>query len=750
MISLFTSGFRRCLAATTTGLLLTVLASGQILPDREFHTTRTLAMEVSTMTGLLDEVNFNRQAIDNEPRGQLGRELIHDYMVDLDGQRLFFLATDREAFDARYADALYYNLSTLGSLNCAFDIYAQYEKRVQNRVNWIFKELSDHKFDFTSYETYPLDRSKSPWPATESEANDLWRRRIKLELLQDLLNKKTLVQAQKDVHDRYARLLKNLADTDSGDIAELFLTSLAGLYDPHSCYFSAETYEDFSIEMRLSLVGIGAMLAKDDNADGVVVKEIVPGGPADLSKQLHPNDKIIAVAQNGGEPVDIIGMKLRKVVDLIRGNKGTKVTLTIVPSGAADDSVHKEVTLVRDVVKLNSARAHAAIYKVPGPDGKVLPLGVITLPSFYGLSGDGENGDTTQTSATKDVAALIKRLEAAGIKGLVLDLRDNGGGLLSEAIGITGLFINRGPVVQVKSYDGDVQIDNDDDPKVSYTGPLAVLVSRFSASASEIVTGALQDYGRAIIIGDRSTHGKGSVQTIVEMRSVNPQLASLPPSVKTGAAKLTIQKFYLPNGSSTQDKGVTPDIILPSIDEYMPIGESDLPHALAWDEIPPAANFTGHPLPVRVVDVLRSDSERRQKHLAEFAYLRKSVDWFKAKEAMKNISLNLAEREKQKAADDAFKKTMDAELDLLAKSNFPSTDINLVPPPPKPKVAKSDKGTGSDDEILGTDDDLNSDKLDIPLRESLRVLSDVLSLSQNHQYWVDGTAPLTIQASKSG
>lgn len=749
MISSIPHRLRRHCAAALAVLLLAAFARGQTLPDKEFHTSRTMSTEVTTMVELLDEVNFNHEAIDQESKTKLGRELIHDYMADLDGQRLFFLSTDREAFDRRYANALYYNLRTLGRLECAFDIYELYEKRVQSRVNWIFKELN-HNFDFTNYETYPLDRSKVAWPATEQEADDLWRRRIKLELLQDQLNKKTLAEAKKDVHRRYERMIKNLSEMESGDVAEIFLTKLAGLYDPHSCYFSAETYEDFSIEMRLSLVGIGAMLGQED--DGVAIKEIVPGGPADLSKQLHPNDKIIAVTQPGGEPVDIIGMRLRKVVDLIRGKKGTKVTLTVVPASSTDASVHKQVTLVRDVVKLNSARAHAAVYKVPGPGGKVIPLGVITLPSFYGMSGDGEDGDTTHTTASKDVAELIRRLKADGIKGLVLDLRDNGGGLLSEAINITGLFINRGPVVQVKSFNGDIQVDNDDDARALYTGPLAVLVSRFSASASEIVTGALQNYGRAIVIGDRSTHGKGTVQTILEMRSVNPLLSILPKSVKTGAAKVTIQKFYLPNGSSTQDKGVTPDIILPSVDEYMPIGESDLPHALAWDEIPAASNFTGHPLAANVLQQLRADSEFRQQHLPEFAYLRKSVDWFKTREAMKNISLNLAEREKQKKADDAFKKTMDAERDKLAKNDFPHTEIDLVPPPPKP--AKADKKSKTDadgnTDFLGTDNDQDTSTIDIPLRESLRVLTDALSMSRNHRYWADGTAPLTLRAARSG
>ncbi len=739
---------RRRRAPVLLALALAVLTPARALPERNFETSRPLALEVTTMVELLEQMHFNHEAVNAEPKAQLGRDLIQDYMGDLDGQRLFFLATDQEAFSRRYANALYYNLRTLGRLDAAFDIYVQYEKRVEHRVNWIFEELKrDH--DFTRPETYPVDRSKAAWPATAAEADDLWRRRIKLELMQDLLDHKTLDQARENVRKRYERMLKNLADIETDDVAELFLTSLASLYDPHSTYFSPETYEDFNIQMRLSLVGIGAVLARED--DQCVVKEIVPGSPADLSKQIHPNDRIVAVKPPGSaEAIDVIGMKLRKIVDLIRGEKGTKVTLTLAPGGAADGSPHKEVTIVRDVVKLNSARARAAIYEVPGPDGAVAPIGVITLPSFYGLSGSDDDSAPPEErfSATQDVAELIKRLEAAGIKGLVLDLRHNGGGLLSEAINLAGLFIDKGPVVQVKSFTGEVQVDSDEDVPIRYTGPLAVLTSRFSASASEIVAGALQNYGRAIIVGDRSTHGTGSVQMLVEMKTATRMLARLP--VKTGAAKLTIQKFYLPNGASTQNRGVTPDIILPSIDEYMPIGESDLPHALIYDEIP-ATVFDGHPLAPQLLARLRAASDSRQASLEEFAYLRKGIDRFKVKQAEKELSLSLEERRQERTADDAFKKSMDAERDRLAKGDFPYREITLVPPLPKPAVAKpADGSSGDDEDSLSTDDDPGITKLDIPLRESMRVLTDALSLSKNREYWVDGTAPLTAFGQKNG
>jgi carboxyl-terminal processing protease len=746
-MSSFQSVSRLYRTAVVSAIFLALLTAARAMPERNFETTRARATEVSTMVDLLEHFNFNHEAVDRQQKPELGHDLIHDFMANLDPQRLFYLATDQEVFTERYAPGLYYNLRTLGKLDAPFDIYVMFEKRVDQRVTWIFDELKKD-FDFTAHESYPYDRSKGVWPATKAEADDLWRRRLKFELLQEIINKKTPEEAKQTVRKHYERMLKNLADIETDDVTEMFLTCLAGLYDPHSSYLSPESFEDFGIQMRLSLVGIGALLGFEDNE--CVVKELIPGGPADLGKQLHPNDKIIAVAADNGEPIDVIGMKLRKVVDLIRGHKDTKVKLTVIPAGVTDGSVRKEITIVRDVVKLNSARARAAIYQVPGGNGEAVPMGVITLPSFYGLSDEEENpGSEERTSATKDVAELINRLEAAGVKALVLDLRTNGGGLLSEAIDLTGLFINKGPVVQVKSVTGEIQVDRDEDTQIRYTGPLAVLVSRFSASASEIVAGALQNYGRAIIIGDQSTHGKGSVQTIVEMKNISRLLAHLPD--KTGAARLTIQKFYLPNGASTQTKGVIPDIVLPSIDEYMQVGESNLPHALIWDEIP-STTFNGHPLEQKILAPLRAASQSRLEKLEEFAYLKKNIDWFKEKQERKDISLNLEERLRQKGIDDAFKKAMEAEKGTLAKNDFPCTEITIVPPPPKPVKAekKADDAGAEEDDLLSTDEDPGVVKMDIPLRESLRVLSDTLALSKNPQCWADGNAPLTVQISKNG
>ena len=402
--------------------------------------------------------------------------------------------------------------------------------------------------------------------------------------------------------------------------------------------------------------------------------------------------------------------------------------LLVQPADAADTAVRKEITLVRDLINLDSARAHAAVFQVPDADGQTRPYGVITLPTFYGRDRDGA---TDQNSATDDIAELIKRLKTENIEGLVLDLRRNGGGLLSEAVSLAGLFIPYGPVVQVKNYAGEVKIDEDTDPAVAYAGPLVVLTDRFSASASEIVAGALQNYGRAIVIGDTSTHGKGTVQTIIEMDRVIPPRQRQ--GAVTGASKLTVQKFYLPNGASTQLKGVVPDLVIPSIDEFLPIGEQDLPRALPWDDIS-TSFFDATPIPPSDLVMLRERSADRMTKLPEFDLLRQSIERFKERQAEKSISLNLEERRAGKAADKAFnERSKEARKALEASSAYTFTEFFVAPPPPpRIKAASSDEDDPDSDPDAEGDgephDDARYGKLDVYLRESLRVLHDLRTL----------------------
>lgn len=736
-MTLFSRLQRSISAALFIGLLTTSVFA---ITDRNFTTSPTLSTEVRVMMEMMTRLHYNRDAV----RSNDYAEVIPDYMGVLDGRKIFFRSSDKEEFEKKYNSGLYWELYKLGNIDAAYDIFTRYEQRVEDRINWIFDQLDTEENDFVSNDLYQIDRSESEWPADDAAADELWRKRLKYELIAELLNDKTIEEATEKVRKRYERMLKNIADIEGHELAELYLSTIARLYDPHSTYFSADTFEDFGIQMKLQLVGIGALLSLED--DYCVVKELVPGGPVDLGKHLQPNDRIIAVGQGEEEPVEIIGMKLRKIVEMIRGEKGTKVHLTVQPADAADSSTRREVIITRDVVKLNSARAHAAIFQVPNKDGIEVPIGVISLPSFYAAY-DDDNTDSEKAVASEDVAKLIDQLKEAGIEGMVLDLRRNGGGFLSEAINVTGLFIEKGPVVQVKNYAGQIQVDQDTSNSLAYDGPLAVLVNRFSASASEIVAGALQNYGRAIVVGDSSTHGKGSVQTVVEMKNYVPQLARSP--LKTGAAKLTIQKYYLPNGNSTQLQGVIPDIVLPSIDDYLDIGESDLPHALAWDEIP-SAFFTGKPLDEDLVTKLRTASTQRQESLEEFGYLRENVEWFKNRQEQKVISLNLEQRRGQKEKDTARRNLMKEAKEALAAHDYPYVDYRLVPAPPPRIKAEPTTDEEKDHELLSTDNSESYSKVDIHLRESLRVVNDAISLAKSSQEWASHREPLTAIANDKG
>ncbi|WP_156468867.1 carboxy terminal-processing peptidase [Cephaloticoccus capnophilus] len=806
--------------ATTTTATTTTAApriSSSTADRREFTTSPALSTEARILVQLLSQAHYNRDTV----RSSSYIEVIKDYMSALDGQRMFFLKSDRDLFEKKHSTSLYWNVSRLGNIDAAYEIFSRYELRAHERVDWIFRNIDAALADLDSDDHHRIDRRKVEWPDSPAEADSLWLNRLKFELIAELLNKRSPEKAAEAVRTRYERLLKNLAETETSDVGEMFLATIARLYDPHTAYLSGDTFEDFNIQLKLELVGIGALLTVED--DYCVVKELVPGGPAALGGELKANDKIISVAQGeDGDFLEIIGLKLRKIVDQIRGEKGSTVRLLVQPGDATDPAARREVLITRDTVKLNSARAYAGLFQVPtgehiaAPSGdatdhspstaRTAPIGVITLPSFYGAAEEGGPDGEENSSATHDVARLIAQLQAQGIQGLVLDLRGNGGGLLNEAIDITGLFIPRGPVVQVKSYSGEIRVSSDESPTIAYTGPLAVLVDHFSASASEIVAGALQNYGRAIIIGDRSTHGKGSVQALEEMRRYVPQLARS--GAKTGATKFTVQKYYLPNGDSTQRKGVVPDIILPSIEDHLPIGEAELPRALAWDEIP-STFFDGAPIDDNLLATLRDASLARQNSLEEFDYLRRNIDWFKQRQDEKLVSVNLEKRRARRDEDKALRKAFLAERKRLAALDYAYEEFWLSPPEERQTTTatKNADGTASveideaatdaadDDALLaeadttanvndasraepandsasptreisdtllasdGTedspasddDDDLEEEeddtgayaKVDVHLKESLRVVADVIALGHDPSNWIHNAPPLT-------
>ncbi len=698
-------------------------------------------------------------------------EFIADYMTDWDTQRMFFLQTEVADFQRRFAPSLDKMLAR-GHLMPAFEIFLKFRSNAESRIAWIQNRISE-PFDFASAATYAPDRSEAEWPTSLAAANKLWERRLQFEMLNELLSllepgadledlseispeldkvsedqglevadsEKTsapknideaVVEARENISKRYDRLLKWIQEVEANDVQETFLTALTHQYDPHSTFMSADTLEEFSIAMRNSLVGIGAVLS--DNDGYCTIRELLPGGPAERSGKLKPEDQIVGVGQgDDGEIVDVIGMKLSKIVKMIRGKKGSIVRLKIRP-GDGDPSVRKEIKLVRDEIKLTAKLAKAEIFEVPA-DGQTVLIGVIDLPAFYG-SGEPGSG---YNSTTEDVEELINKLKAMHIEGIVLDLRANGGGLLSEAIRLTGLFIPVGPVVQVRDYVGQVQEFLDDDPKVAWDGPLMVLVSRFSASASEITAGALKNHQRALIVGDELTHGKGTVQAVFDMNRGGNWFTSLRP--RKGAAKVTVQKYYLPDGSSTQIEGVKSDIVLPSVNKFLAIGEGEFPHALAWDSIDSLEwNYdNSHVEDVLVnqaiVDSLKKRSAERQDAMEEFAYLQQNIDWVKARQEQKEFSLNLDERRARRASDNDFRDNMEAEYDQLAESlNFDSDEVLLDVTEEQNRehdelMAEQAAKLGETEVAEAEEDAEKQARFDIQLREGLRIMADWIALT---------------------
>jgi carboxyl-terminal processing protease len=522
--------------------------------------------------------------------------------------------------------------------------------------------------------------------------------------------------ARESVKKHYQLIRKILNELEPSEIHEIFITTVAGMYDPHSNFLSSDTLQEFSIAIQNALVGIGAVLTEEEGY--TTIRELLPGGPAEKSKLLHANDKIVAVGQDNEPMKDVVGMKLRKVVRLIRGQEGTKVNLLIQPADR-DPSSRLEITLTREEIKLTANLAKAYLYEVPAtqnPNNKIR-VGVIDLPTFYGGTGDA---DVDANSTTRHVLELIDKLKKEQVQGIVIDLRRNSGGLLPEVIALSGIFVGAGPVLQVRDTEGRIIQYNNKDAQMSYDGPLIVMETRYSASASEILTGALKNYQRALIIGDPNTHGKGTVQVVLELDRAFQQIQEITP--KMGAAKITVQKWYLPNGNSIQVKGVAADIVIPSANVYLPIGESDLPHALPWDSIAPLTIQpfeSSYKIDEVMIAKLKDASLHRQKTLPEFEVLNKNISWIKAKEEQKNIPLKLDERQATLFKDQLLREQVEAELKTFPKDEYRTKEILL-------DVALSEQ---TPKDLRG---ESSEPSYDFDLGESLRIMRD----------WIEAVGPL--------
>jgi carboxyl-terminal processing protease len=715
-------------AALLPGLMIVALAAQ---PVRAKSDDEQIALSVGR---LLEEGHYTHHPLNDE----VSRKLLTGYLEMLDFSHLFFTQKDVDAFTKKYGTALDDDV-LLGNLKPAHEIFDVFQKRVEDRVKKI-KELVKQPMNFKTNETVLLNRQKAAWPKDEAEADELWKKRIENELLQEKLADHPIEPGPKLVERRYDRMLRSVHEEDSDEQVKLFLDALAQSYDPHSEYLSAADLKNFSINMGLSLVGIGAMLRSEDGY--AKIESLVPGGPAQTSGRIKVGDRITAVAQGSKDFVDVRDMRLDKVVEKIRGKKGTKVRLLIIPASATDPSQRKTVELVRDEIKLKDQEARADIIIKKDRDGNPVKLGWITLPSFYA------DMDSHKKSTTKDVRALLTRLKKEKIQGLVIDLRRNGGGSLEEAISLTGLFIKSGPVVQTKGANDRVVISTDPDPGIAYDGPMVVLTSRQSASASEIFAAALQDYARAVIVGDQSTFGKGTVQTILEIGRFTSLLGTR--SQEDGALKLTIQKFYRVAGGSTQLHGVTADITLPSLTDLPEFGEGALKNALPYDEVPPAKYTKWSDTHSLFLDELRARSAARVATDPEFHYVEDDMQRLKKKLADNTISLNEDVRRKEVQEEKARKEERSKErlarneqepsIYRLTLETLDKPKLELIMYPGKIAEAKSkgdlktapEAAPDSDDEDdsdLDTGDDTKPAAIDPERDETLNVLADLIRLS---------------------
>ncbi len=528
--------------------------------------------EAKVVSYILDNNHYRKISLNDS----LSSIILDQYLESLDNSKTYFTTRDIAGFEKyRYQID---DLTKSENIDPAFEIYNVFKKRFDERMSYVLTKLVFENFDYTKDEFYETDRDKEPWCKNEAELNEIWRKTIKNQALSLKITGKKQEEIQKTLKERYERLVKTYTrDVNAEDIFSMYMNSITESYDPHTNYFSPAAADRFKQSISLSLEGIGARLQTENDYTKVV--EVLPGGPAEKSGLINVNDRIVAVGQgDNGEMVDVVGWRIDDVVKLIKGPKGTKVKLGILPAATGVSGATQEFVLVRDKIKLEDQQARKQLINYQ-KSGKNLKLGVITLPSFYMDFEAYQKGDKNYNSTTRDVQKLIMELQREGVNGLVLDLRNNGGGSLAEAIDLTGIFIKNGPVVQVKNSANKIEVGADDDPSIAYNGPLVVLTNRFSASASEIFAGAIQDYHRGVVVGE-STYGKGTVQTVIDLdKFINE------PGNEVGQLKLTFQKFYRVTGSSTQHKGVMPDVKLPTALDPEQFGESSSPSALPWDEI---------------------------------------------------------------------------------------------------------------------------------------------------------------------
>lgn len=651
-------------AASTTTLAAVFLAATTLLAQQLAPASPEQSVIAKLVCQMIEKEHLARAPVNDG----IASKLVNLYVKELDPQKLYFLQSDIEEFNSTQTQLD--DDVKAGKLDWAFMVFARYLERLDQRIEVANANITA-THDYTVKESMSFDAKELPWAQTTAELDERWRKRVKYDLLMLRMEKTPDAEAQDRLTKRYRTIKKSMHQMESDEVLEIFLTALASCFDPHSSYMSPRTQRDFEIQMRLSLDGIGAALKGEDGY--TTVAQIVAGGAASRDGRLKVKDRIVGVGQSAEEIVDVVEMKLTHVVNLIRGKRGTKVFLKVIPNGSTDTKLYE---LTRDKVELKSQEVRGEIIDVgqrlPGQTGKI---GVIHVPSFYRDFAGADNNDENFKSTTRDFKAVLKQFETAGgVDAILIDLRFNGGGALAEAIELSGLFIEQGPVLQVKDQHGNIRELPDDDPSVGFTGPVVVACNRLSASASEIFAGVIRDYQRGLIVGDTTTHGKGTVQSVM---SVSKPMFQLQRAPERGAIKLTIQQFYRANGDSTQNLGVPSDISLPSLLDHMDLGESSLENAIAFDRVPAAEHKVYGSVTPTLTGLLKERSRQRIAGSKDFGETQKTIQKYVERKKRKVISLNEEELLQERLAEeDKTKKEVEQQEEPSEGPIFPVNYYN--------------------------------------------------------------------------
>ena len=641
-------------------------------------------------------------------------KIFDSYLKELDGEKIFFLQSDIEKFS--YARTKLDDAIRDEDLSIPFDIFNLYQQRIFERIAYA-RSLLKQGFDFKRKESYQYSREKASWPQSEDEMNDLWRKRVKNDWLRLKLAGKDTKSIAETLDKRYENMLNSISKVKSEDVFQNFMNAYATAVDPHTNYFGVRASEDFDISMSLSLVGIGAVLQTKD--EYTTVRELLAGSPAALSGKLKVGDRIVGVGQGANSStVDVTGWRIDDAVALIRGAEDSVVLLDVLPAAAGPDGQHKLISLVRKKISLDKQAAKKSVLEIKA-GSSVRRIGVITLPGFYQDVAARQRGDKDFRSATRDVSRLLLELKKDNVDSVLVDLRNNGGGSLDESIDLTGLFIDKGPVLQQRDAKGNITVNNDNNPGVVWDGPLGVLINRGSASASEIFAAAIQDYGRGIVIGGPS-FGKGTVQTVVDLDKLEKN-----DKPKFGELKMTIAQFFRINGGTTQLRGVTPDISLPTLIDAEDFGESSYDNALPWSQIPPA-DYTPAGNLTAVLPQLIALHDARVSKDKDFKLLREDIAEFSAQRKKNLISLNEADRRKEREAQEA--RILLREKESEAEKSGKATDVKSAA---ANSAAFEDDGLQSNERNLATDlanEKARKNAKDVLLEEAAHILSDEVGL----------------------